>query len=127
MSDTTLHKNTTQHVSETTHTCVRHMLCCACLCRVVSDACGVVFFVHRCVRHMLWCVCLCIVVSDTCCAVFLLCFSSSYVANFLCIGCYFYVETPMAYDDAVIICASMNGELVKIDRAIIQLKMGWSY
>jgi hypothetical protein len=29
----------------------------------------------------------------------------------------------MAYDDAVIICASMNGELVKIDRAIIQLKM----
>ena len=38
-------------------------------------------------------------------------------------GCYFYVDTPLAYDDAVIICASMNGELVKIDRGIIQLKM----
>jgi len=38
-------------------------------------------------------------------------------------GCYKYVGTPLAYHDAVIKCASMNGELVKIDRGIIQLKM----
>jgi hypothetical protein len=38
-------------------------------------------------------------------------------------GCYKYVGTPLAYDDAVFKCASMNGELVKIDRGIIQLKI----
>ena len=38
-------------------------------------------------------------------------------------GCYKYVGIPLSYDDAVIECASMNGELAKIDRGIIQLKM----
>ena len=56
--------------------------CVVFLCKVVYDTCCVVFVcVELCPTHVvLWF--LCIVVSDTCCVVFLLCFSSSYVANF---------------------------------------------